>query len=140
VRVLLGLLKGGIIGGGLGFGFHTLGLSGIGFLHYLLYGVIGALVGFIAGRPFWKHDTLWTPVVKSVVGFILCLGLYALAKWAMGDIKLSFIGPNVTATSLPYLFGAAVGVVYGVFVEVDDGGKPAESKQAETEKKAQQQS
>ena len=123
MRVLLGLLKGGIIGGGLGLGFYYLNLGGIGLLHYVLYGVIGALVGFIAGRPFWKHETIWTPVVKAVVGFAICLGLYALVAKALGDPQLSFIGPNVTATSMPYAFGAAVGVLYGIFVEVDDGGK-----------------
>jgi len=124
VRVIYGLLKGGIIGGGLGFGFMQLpGLAQAGFMHYLLYGVIGALVGFVAGRPFWRHDTLWTPIVKAVVGFAVCLGLYALVAKAFGDPKLTFIGANVTASSLPYALGAAIGVVYGVFVEVDDGGK-----------------
>ena len=42
---------------------------------------------------------------------------------ALGDPKLSFIGPNVTVSSLPYALGAAIGVIYGVFVEVDDGSK-----------------
>lgn len=126
MRVLLGLLKGGIIGGGLGLGFHYLGLGGA--LNYLLYGVIGALVGFVAGRPFWRHDTIWTPVVKAVVGFALCLGLYAVVAKALGDPSLSFIGPNVTATSMPYALGALVGVLYGVFVEIDDGGKPGDKK------------
>ena len=124
MRVILGILKGGIIGGGLGFGFMQLGsLSKAGFMQYLLYGLIGAIVGFVAGRPFWKHDTIWTPVVKAVVGFGICLGIYALVAKAFGDPTLSFVGPNVTVSSLPYALGAAVGVIYGVFVEVDDGGK-----------------
>lgn len=126
MRLILGLLKGGIIGGGLGFGFYHLGLGG--FLTYILYGVIGALVGFIAGKPFWKHDTIWTPVIKAVVGFAICLGLYALVAKALGDPKMSFIGTGVTATSLPYVFGALVGVIYGVFVEIDDGGKDDKKK------------
>lgn len=121
MRVLLGLLKGGIIGGGVGFAFFQLQLGGV--LNWVLYGLIGALVGFIAGRPFWRHDTIWTPVVKAVVGVAICIGLYALVSKALGDPKLSFIGPNVTASSVPYLLGAVVGVVYGIFVEVDDGGK-----------------
>lgn len=125
MRVLLGLLKGGIIGGGLGFGFYQLELGGV--LTWILYGVIGALVGFIAGRPFWRHDTIWTPVVKAVVGVALCIGLYALVSRVFGDPQLSFIGPTVTVTSLPYVFGAVVGVIYGVFVEVDDGGKADKS-------------
>lgn len=120
MRILLGLLKGGIIGGAVGYGAYHLGLGG--WLSYAVYGVVGALVGFIAGRPFWKHDTIWTPVVKAVVGFGICLGLYALVAKALGDPSLSFLGEGVTATSLPYAFGAFVGVIYGIFVEVDDGG------------------
>ncbi len=127
MRILLGLIKGGIIGGGLGYGFYYLGFSS-GILSYLLYGLIGFLVGFIAGTPFWKHDTLWTPFLKAIFGFGVCLGLYALVHKALGDPQLSFIGPHVTATSLPYVFGAAVGVIYGVFVEVDDGGKKEKAK------------
>ena len=124
VRLILGLLKGVIIGGGLGFGFKYLGSLGEqGFMKYILYAAIGALVGFIAGKPFWRHETIWTPVVKAIVGAGICVGLYALVSKALGDPKLAFIGPDVTATSLPYVFGAAVGAVYGIFVEVDDGGK-----------------
>lgn len=124
MRVLLGLFKGGIIGGGLGYGFYHLGLSGV--LNWVLYAAIGALVGFIAGRPFWQHDTIWTPVVKAVIGVAICVGLYALVAKVLGDPQLSFIQPGLTATSLPYLFGAVVGVVYGVFVEIDDGGGKSE--------------
>ncbi len=126
MRVIVGLLKGAIIGGGLGFGFTQLGsLSQHGFMQYLLYAAIGALVGFIAGKPFWRHDTIWTPVIKALFGAAVCIGLYLLVKKPLGDPKLAFIGPTVTATSLPYVFGAAVGAVYGIFVEVDDGGKAA---------------
>jgi len=129
VRVLLGLLKGVIIGGGIGFGFQYLGsLSQQGFMQYVLYAVIGALVGFIAGKPFWRHETIWTPVIKALFGAAVCVGLYLLVKKPLGDPKLAFMGPAATATSLPYLFGAAVGAVYGIFVEVDDGGKSETAK------------
>jgi hypothetical protein len=129
VRLISGLLKGGIIGGALGFGFmHLPGLAQLGFVHYLLYGVIGALVGFIAGRPFWRHETLWTPIVKAVVGFGICLGLYALVVKVFGDPKLSFVGLNASASAVPYALGAAIGIVYGVFVEIDDGGKADKEK------------
>ncbi|MCA9668558.1 MAG: hypothetical protein KC503_23360 [Myxococcales bacterium] len=135
LRVLLGLLKGGIIGGGLGFGFMQLGAMP-SFVHYLFYGIIGALVGFVAGKPFWRHETIWTPVVKAIVGFGICLGLYALVVKAFGDPQLAFIGPGVTVSKVPYALGAAVGIVYGIFVEVDDGGKKeADKGKAEAKKK-----
>jgi hypothetical protein len=138
VRLFLGLIKGVIIGGGLGYGFMQLGaLSKQGFMQYLLYAAIGALVGFIAGKPFWRHETIWTPIVKAIVGALICVGLYLLVKKPLGDPKLTFVGPDVTTTSLPYLFGAAVGALYGMFVEVDDGGKsqPASGAKKPDEKK-----
>jgi hypothetical protein len=137
VRILLGLLKGGIIGGALGYGFYLTVMSDIGALHYVLYGVIGALVGFIAGKPFWRHDTIWTPVVKAVVGFAICVGLYALVAKALGDPGVDFIEEGMTATKYPFVFGALVGVVYGVFVEVDDGGK-AKKEEAKKKESAKQ--
>jgi hypothetical protein len=127
MRLLLGLIKGGIIGGGLGFGFMQLPTSSQwGWMRILLYGVIGALVGFIAGRPFWRHETIWTPMVKAIFGFGLGIGLFLLVERALGNPRLSFLGAEVTVTSLPYLFGAAVGALYGMFVEVDDGGDTKE--------------
>jgi hypothetical protein len=53
---------------------------------------------------------------------------------AFGDPSLSFVGPGVTLGSLPYALGAAIGVAYGIFVEVDDGGEE-KKKKAEQEKK-----
>ena len=60
----LGILKGGLIGGALGYGAYRLGLSGSAW-KYLLYGVVGLVVGLIAGRPIWrnlidKETTVWT--------------------------------------------------------------------------------
>lgn len=126
MRLLLGLLKGGIIGGGLGYGFFALGLGGA--LNWVLYAVIGAAVGFIAGRPFWRHDTIWTPVVKAVFGLAVSVGLYAVVAKLLGDPKLNAVGLEGTASSFPYVLGAVIGVIYGVFVEVDDGGKADKAK------------
>lgn len=124
MRVLLGLLKGAIIGAGVGFGFTQLGAAAQhGFMQYLLYAVIGALVGFIAGKPFWRHETIWTPIIKALVGAAVAVGLYVVVARLLGDPKLSFLGPGVTATSLPYLLGGVIGGLWGIFVEVDDGGK-----------------
>jgi hypothetical protein len=132
LRVLLGLLKGSVIGGGLGFGFMQLGsIAQAGWIQFLFYGLIGAIVGFVCGKPFWKHDTIWTPVVKAVFGIGVAIGLYALVAKALGDPKLNAVGLEGTISSFPYVLGAAVGVVYGIFVEVDDGGKTAAKKDKE---------
>jgi hypothetical protein len=123
MRLLLGLIKGAIIGGGLGFGFTQLGsLASMGFMQYVLYAAIGALVGFIAGKPFWQHETIWTPVVKALVGAGISIGLYLLVTKVLGDPKLSFISPTATFSNPPYILGGAIGAVYGIFVEIDDGG------------------
>ena len=131
MRVLLGLIKGAIIGGGLGFGFTQLGpVAQHRIMQYVLYAAIGALVGFIAGKPFWRHDTIWTPIIKAFFGAAVSVGLYVLVVKVLGDPKLAFIGPNVTATTYPYVLGGAIGGLWGIFVEVDDGGKAAEKEKA----------
>ncbi len=131
MRVILGLIKGIIIGGGLGFGFTQLGsVAQHRFMQYVLYAVIGALVGFIAGKPFWRHDTIWTPVIKALFGAAVSVGLYVLVVRVLGDPKLAFIGPGVTASTYPYLLGGAIGGLWGIFVEVDDGGKAEKEKAA----------
>ena len=141
MRVLIGLLKGGIVGGGLGFGFMYLGpLASAGWAHYLLYAAIGILVGLIAGKPFWAkradNESKLVPIIRAILGAGVSIGLFALVVKALGDPGLSFASswPQIggakagaaTATTigqLPYVLGALIGIVYGVFVEVDDGGK-----------------
>ena len=64
-------------------------------------------------------------MVKAVIGVALAIGLYAIVAKALGDPSLNAVGLEGTASSFPYLLGAVIGVVYGVFVEWDDGGKAA---------------
>ena len=124
MRVIIGLVKGALIGGGLGYAFVQLGSLGKhGLAHYLLYALIGAVVGLVAGRPLWRQETLWTPAIKAVFGVAVCIGLYAVVVELLGDPNLRAVGLTGRASAFPYLLGAVVGVVYGVFVEVDDGGK-----------------
>src|SRR6187549_1156070 len=53
LRLLIGLVKGAVVGGAVGYGAYYLGLGGA--FHWITYGVIGALVGLLCGRPFWSH-------------------------------------------------------------------------------------
>ena len=133
--LLKGVLLGGVIGGGLGYGFMQLGLAP-GTLSYIFFGVIGALVGFVVGKPFWKHTTIYTPVFKAVFGFGVCLGLYALAHKFIGGLSLSFIQEGATLSKTTYVLGALVGIVYGAFVGIDDsvGDKSDEKKEAPQKK------
>jgi len=124
IKLVVGILKGAVIGGAVGYGAFALS-NATGFSSpWLTYGVIGALVGFIAGRSLWsllrdKNATAWVAVLKGAFGFGIGCGLYALlAKvWnPTGEILIA--GQNIF--SWPVTVGGAIGAVYGGFVELDD--------------------
>jgi hypothetical protein len=141
LRLVLGLVKGGVIGGALGYAAEQLGLGSS--LNWLVYGVVGALVGFVVGRPFWAHlfdkkSTVWTAILKAMFGFGVGVGLWALGSRVAGDPVVAVAGQSHALTAWQPVFGAIVGLLYGAWVEVDDppgkragsdrdaGGKPAQ--------------
>jgi len=133
VRALLGLVKGAVVGAGVGFGAFHLGLGG-GW-GYFVYGAIGFLVGLLVGRPVWSHaadreGTVWTSVLKGLVGVGVGIGLYAIARFAVGDPVLALAGEARPLTSWTYVFGGAVGALYGAFVEADDAPAAKKEKDA----------
>ncbi len=128
LRILFGVLKGALIGGLLGGVLWFLETGGdLGDneaswsrLRWPLYGVIGLFTGIVAGRPPWARDSVrgaaWvSSIFKGIVGFGVCVGLYFLANWL-----LSFDLFGRVPTKWYFAFGAAVGVIYAVFIEVDD--------------------
>ena len=135
VKLLVGLLKGAAIGGAVGYGAFALENATGFYSPWLTMGVIGALVGLFVGRPLWallkdKNTTNIIAIIKAAFGFGVGCGLYALlAKaWApdpkllvVGDFPLLYWAPTV---------GAAIGGVYGAFVELDDsiGDDPSPKK------------
>jgi hypothetical protein len=131
LRVIVGLIKGLIIGGGVGYGLIVLAWPST-LLAYLACAAVGAIVGVVAGRAPWRAETIWTPVIKMIVGALIGVGLCALGLKVVPDATFHFLkplGPSFAEMHLhsgPVL-AALVGVLYGVFVEVDDGGakKPA---------------
>ncbi len=138
VKLLLGLLKGAILGGALGYGAFAAGLDG-GLL-WPVYGVVGLVVGLIAGTPLWKlitdkNATTWVSVLKALFGFGVGCGLYALVGqvWGGFDLELSFLDskPRLFQHWQP-AFGAAVGGFLGAFFEIDDaiGGDDKAAKPA----------
>jgi len=130
LRVVLGLLKGGLIGAAVGYGAFRLGISG-GVLGYAMCGVVGALVGVLGGRPPWRQETFWTSILKSVFGLLVALGLCWVGHKFLGDFHLAFAtglgAPDKPLVDVPFLLGPAIGALYGIFVEVDDntGSAPA---------------
>ena len=137
LKLLLGLLKGAVVGGLIGLGAFKLDLRGG--LHWLTYGLAGALVGLIAGRPLWalitdKEGTTWVSVLKALFGFGVGCGLYALVHKAWGgfELTLGFLEdkPRLFQHWQP-VFAASVGGFLGAFFEIDDaigGDAPAGAK------------
>lgn len=125
LRVIVGLIKGAVVGGLLGYGAWYLGLTG-GVFAYLACALAGAVVGVIAGRAPWRAETIWTPVIKMIVGAIIGAGLCFVGFRFLPDPHFNVAGVELGVHSATVL-APAIALLYGVFVEVDDG---------KTEKKA----
>jgi hypothetical protein len=127
LRVIVGLIKGAIIGGGVGFLLLKLGWTSSTLIAYLACAAVGAVVGVVAGRAPWRAETIWTPVIKMIVGALVGVGLAAVGLKLVPDFSLhvkqlaDFGGGDLHLHSAP-LLAPIIGVLYGIFVEVDDGG------------------
>jgi hypothetical protein len=123
VKLLVGLLKGAVIGGAVGYGAYSLAQATDFSSAWLTYGLIGALVGLFVGRPLWsllrdKNATAWIAVLKGAFGFGIGCGIYALVAKAWGPSEMKIAGYDFF--SWPPMLGGAIGAVYGAFVELDD--------------------
>ena len=137
-RFVWGLIKGAIVGGGVGYGlirFVVVDTASFDSLWRtvipcLACGLVGAVVGVVAGRAPWRAETIWTPVLKMVVGAVIGAVLAYVGVRFLPDRTFAITGlGNVGLTSAPVL-SVVVGLLYGLFVEIDDGGdeKPGEQK------------
>ncbi len=125
MRVIIGLIKGLVVGGAIGYGLLRLGWITPA-VAYLACAVVGALVGVVAGRAPWKAETIWTPVLKMIVGSLIGVGLAALGLHFAPNIDVLVKPLQVGLDVVPFRSGPIlapiVGVLYGIFVEWDDGG------------------
>jgi len=126
LRVVLGLLKGDVVGGALGFAALKLGVGG-GAAGILTYALIGGLVGMVCGKPPWRQDTFWTSAIKGLVGVGVGIGLFWLGRKLLGGMHVSLpasLGapPDRSIAELPIILGPLVGAIWGAIVEADDGG------------------
>lgn len=126
VKLLVGLLKGALIGGAIGYGAYALGTSTGFYNAWLTMGLIGAFVGLFVGKPLWsllkdKNQTNIIAIIKGVFGFGVGCGLYALIAKAWGPSPdMAVIGDFGSAFYWPPTLGGAIGAAYGGFVELDD--------------------
>lgn len=138
LRVLLGLIKGGVVGAAVGFAATKVGLT-TGVMSWLIYGAVGFLVGLVCGKAIWRQETLWTPVLKGIFGALIGAGLYWVAGKALGGVTLPFnqavgAAPDAPLPAVPALLAPLVGIVYGIFVEIDDGERKAKEAAAAAKK------
>ena len=123
-KLLIGMLKGLVLGGAVGYGAYALGMDG-GW-NWITYGVIGALTGLFVGKPLWamildKKSTTVVGMLKAVFGFGIGVGLYALVAKAWGGFQLSLLDWHQQFVwNIQPIFGGVVGALYGGFVEFDD--------------------
>ena len=131
LKLLIGIIKGAFIGVAVGLGAYALNLHGS--FNWITYGVVGALVGFLVGRPLWslirdKSATSVAGILKAVFGFGVGCGLYWIAS-KFGNAEIRFHGEIHPISEWQPLLGGAIGALWGGFIEFDDsvGNKPAEN-------------
>ncbi len=126
MRLVLGICKGLLVGGALGFAAQRMGVT-TGSLAFVLFAAIGFASGVVAGKPIWRQETLWTPLIKGLFGAMILSLLYWGVRAFLGWLPV----PAITALHLeegatlgtsPVLLGPALSILYSVFVEIDDGG------------------
>ncbi len=124
-KLLVGILKGAVIGGALGYGAYALEQS-TGFGNpWIVYGLIGAIVGLFVGKPIWslirdKESTSVISILKAVFGFGIGCGLYAIVAKAWNPDPEAFKIAGQAVLAWPPTLGGAIGAIYGGFVEIDD--------------------
>ncbi len=121
MRLILGLIKGAIVGGGVAYATLVLGLTTGGFL-YVACALAGALAGLVAGKAPWRADTMFTPILKMIVGAVLgvVLAVAGVHFLPEGAIQLGSLGTADLRSTIT--LAPAVAILYALFVEVDDGG------------------
>lgn len=149
-RLLIGIMKGLIVGGLVGFGLAKLGFAAPGALiAYLAAGVTGVLIGLIAGKPIWAKDAKIEAGMKAFVGALLGCGLmYVARRWLTMPVpvplgELGGANPSLaevtgsagTLGGLAITSLAAIAAVLGGFYEADNDPSEAGSSGAEPAKK-----
>lgn len=137
-RLIVGILKGLVVGGLIGFGLLKLGFAvPPGILAYVAAAVTGIVVGLIAGKPIWAKDAKIEAGMKAFVGALLGAGLmFAARKWltmpmlpalpnALGaGEQMAAAGSAATLGHFSMTSLALVAAVLGGFYDADNTPDP----------------
>lgn len=148
-RLIVGILKGLVLGGLIGFGLLKLGMAfPAAVFAYLAAALAGVLIGLIAGKPIWAKDARIEAGMKAGVGALLGAGLmYAARRWLTMEVPAGLL--SVTGAAAPTQAGAAtlghfgitslaaIAAVIGGFYDADNTPEP-EKEEGKDEKKPAQ--
>ncbi len=150
-RLLIGIVKGLLVGGLVGFGLAKLGFAApMAVIAYLAAAVTGVLIGLIAGKPIWAKDAKIEAGMKAFVGALLGAGLmYAVRRWltmplpfVLGPLSAANTSLGEAATSTGTVGGmaitslAAIAGLLGGFYEADNDPSEGSSTPENTGKRA----
>ncbi|MDI3284894.1 hypothetical protein [Polyangium sp. 15x6] len=143
-RLIIGIIKGLVVGGLIGFGLLKLGFAVLPvWLAYIAAAITGVVIGLVAGKPIWAKDAKIEAGMKAVVGALLGAGLmFAARKWLtmyLPTEPLSQIGVMTKSEAIrfgyfPITSLAAIAAVLGGFYDADN--TPAPEGEAKEEAKA----
>jgi hypothetical protein len=126
-RLLIGIVKGLMVGALLGFGLVKLGAAMPGaVVAYLAAAVAGVVVGLVAGKPIWAKDAKIEAGTKAFVGALLSLGLMAAARqWLTMEVPIplgSLVPDHATLTLGGFAMTslATIAGLLGGFYEADN--------------------
>jgi hypothetical protein len=124
-RLLIGIVKGLMVGSLLGLGLVKLGAAiPIALVAYLAAAVTGVVVGLVAGKPIWAKDAKIEAGTKAVVGALLGVGLMAAARnWLQIALPFSFgsLAPeHATLGGFAITALAGIAALLGGFYEADN--------------------
>ena len=133
-RLIIGIIKGLVVGGLIGFGLLQLGFAVLpAWLAYIAAAITGILIGLIAGKPIWAKDAKIEAGMKAVVGALLGAGLmFAARRWLTMSLPtelLSRIGVMTKSETMrlgtfPITALATIAAVLGGFYDADNTPEP----------------
>lgn len=136
-RLLIGIVKGLLIGTLLGVGLAQIGAAVLSawYIAYPAAALAGVLVGLVAGKPIWAKDARIEAGMKAVVGAILAsVMMFAAQRWLtmgvpalLSGIPGGLVDASGTLGTLAVTSLALIAALLGGFYEADNDAPPEES-------------